>query len=103
MRFATVETSISAWISHPPEEQTHPARHLLNSVNKRAIDFYFDRRGGRGSQRTASQHRHGSRGGRFRSFFFNPDERFVKKIVGVGGIRRGPRAELIEIGGALWV
>jgi hypothetical protein len=35
------------WISHSTQEQTDAAGHVLNGVNKRAIDFHFDRRRGR--------------------------------------------------------
>src|ERR671930_137226 len=34
----------SAWISYPPNEQTDPARPVLDSVKERTIDLHFDRR-----------------------------------------------------------
>ena len=38
---------VSARVSHAPKKQTDAAGHVLNSVNKWAIDFHFDRRRGR--------------------------------------------------------
>jgi hypothetical protein len=34
-------------VRHAAKEQTDAAGHVLNSVNKRAIDFHFDWRRGR--------------------------------------------------------
>jgi len=35
---------VSARVGHTPKKQTDAAGHMLDRVNKRAIDFHFDRR-----------------------------------------------------------
>src|SRR5437879_4328007 len=90
-----------AWISDAPEKQTDPAGHVLNSVNEWAIDFHFDRRRRRRSQRAACQHCHGGCGSRFSSFFVHRDERLVKDLRDVEVIVRCSWRDLVEIGAAL--
>ena len=38
---------VSSWVGHTAKEQTDAAGHVLDRVNKWAIDFHFDRRRGR--------------------------------------------------------
>src|SRR5216117_3392811 len=79
MKFARVETSTSAGIGHTPKKKTDATRDMLNRIDKWSIDFHFYRLLFR-RKRCRSHHRHGRRGGGFRSFFIDCDKGLVKDL-----------------------
>src|SRR5213593_2488725 len=99
MRFAKVETSISAWIGHAPEKKTRAAWNMLDRIEEWAIDFHFDR--GRALYTgTSSHHRHGRGRGCLRSFLIDRDKGFVKDLRDIKIIVRLPRRHPVEVGAA---
>jgi hypothetical protein len=91
-RAATTSTRIS----HAPEKQTRPARHVLNSVKERTIHFHFDRRRCFSHRGRPHDDRRGGSGG-FGPFLIDGDEGFVKNIREIEMIVRFTRRDPVEI------
>src|SRR5947208_4652991 len=102
MRFARVEMSTSTWIGNTTKEKADAAADVLDRIDEWPINFHFDWFWFRPSHRRRSHHHHRGCCGRFRPFFINCDESFVKDIGDVEVIIRFPRRDPIEIRASLW-
>src|SRR5713101_9496968 len=96
IKLASVAMSTLARLGHPAEEEARAARHMLDRVNERSIDFHFDWRRSFDHCR-CGHHNRGGCGGGFSAFFVNADKRFVKDVRNVEVIVWFARRHLVEI------
>src|ERR1700730_10290978 len=102
IRFASVERPISARIGHATEEEARTARHMLNGVDERPIDSYFDRlrRFHNGSHLTHHDRRCCRR---FGAFFIHGNERLVEDVRDGEVVVWFARRNFVEIGATRWL
>src|SRR5712692_8579802 len=99
IKLASVAMSTLARIGHPAEEEARAARHMLDRVNERSIDFHFNwRRSFRHCR--GGHHYYGGCGRSFSPFLINGDKGFVKNLRQVDVIVRLPWRDAVEIGAA---
>src|ERR1700739_4877345 len=91
----------SPWVGHSSNEQGRDARHMLDCVEKWAIDFYRDWWRGVFENAGNLRHHHSSRRGGFGSFFIHRDECLVKHIRDLKVLVRPARRHSVEVSAAL--
>src|SRR6266705_4246043 len=96
IKLASVAMSTLARIGHPAEKEARAARHMLDRVNERSIDFHFDWRRSFHHCR-CGHHNRGGRGGRFSPFLVDSNEGFVKDLLKIKIIVWFAWRHLVEI------
>src|SRR5712692_2260463 len=99
IKLASVAMSTLARVGHAAEEEARAAWHMLDRVNERSIDFYFDWRRSFHHCR-GGHHYYGGCGRSFSPFLINGDKGFVKNLRKIKVIVRFARRDSVEIGAA---